>query len=126
MSSRPFDGLSLGWVSRYNVLPADGGEMTTEVTQPYEVSLELKTVDLGPEEIEDGLVGLVDLLLEKASSLALGPVGAIHGSELELLFTVEAKDAADLHSKLREIVLVLQAAGIELSATSARREFALA
>jgi len=99
-------------------------------TDHYEVSMELTSPDLNAEEVEELLVRLVDLLAAKASGLALGPTGAIHGSALELLFTVEAVDTAELHSKLRDVALVLRdSGGIKFADTSARRgnrELALA
>ena len=76
-------------------------------TDLYQVSLESRAPDLSPEDVEDRLVCLVDLLVEDASGLALGPAGSIHGSVLELLFTVEAVDIAELCSKLRELMLVI-------------------
>ena len=97
----------------------------------YRVTLEVHARDeMSPEAIEDDLERLVAALLEKASSLALGPAGAIHGSTIEVAFTVEATDTAELYAKLHDIAVILRDhANVDFSATSARRddrEFALA
>jgi hypothetical protein len=67
------------------------------------------------------------VLNDEAAGLALGPVGAIHGSKLELIYSLEADDTADLYSKMRDVaVLLSEHGGIDLFASTARRELALA
>lgn len=91
-------------------------------TDDYEVSLELLAPALSEQQIEDLLVRLVDLLTEEASELALGATGAIDGSVLELLFTVQAVDMADLYAKLRDVAVILRdSAGLDLASTTTRR-----
>lgn len=90
-------------------------------TDEYEISMELTAPGLSAEKTEDLLAHLVDLLTRDAAKLALGPVGAIHGPVLELLFIVKASDTAELYDKLREIALILGASEGEFAATSARR-----
>jgi dihydroxyacid dehydratase/phosphogluconate dehydratase len=91
--------------------------------QKFEVSFELEVEgDATPEEIEDHLARLVTVLTEKAAELALGPAGAIHGSTLELLFMVEAADAAEMHAKLHDIAVILGTTpDVDVARTSARR-----
>lgn len=99
--------------------------------QEYQVTLEMNAgADVSPDEVEDDLERLVTALTENAAGLALGPAGAIHGSTLELLFTVVAVDTAEMYSKLHDIAVILRdASEADFTATSARRgdrELALA
>ena len=92
--------------------------------QEYQVTLELNAgAGVGEQEVESDLVRLVDALSDEASELALGPAGAIHGSILEVGFTVEAADTAELYSKLHDIAVILRrTVNIDFTATSARRD----
>lgn len=99
--------------------------------QEYDVKLELDAEKgMSAEEIEDDLVRLVDALTEQAAGLALGPAGAIFGSTIEIGFTVEAVDLAEMYAKLHDVAVILRdTSGVEFAATSARRgdrELALA
>jgi hypothetical protein len=91
--------------------------------QQYQVTFEIHVGEgVSPEGVEDQLERLVIVLIEKAAGLALGPAGAVHGSALELLFTVEAADAAEMYSKLHDIAVILRdTSEIDFAATSARR-----
>jgi hypothetical protein len=90
--------------------------------QVYNVSLEMDVEGVNPDEVENALEGFVVLLTGKAVGLALGPAGAVHGGVLELLFTVEAVDTAEMYSKLHDIAVILRdATGVDFAATSARR-----
>jgi hypothetical protein len=90
-------------------------------TDEYEVSMELTAPGLRADKKEDLLAHLVELLTVDAAEFVLGPVGAIHGPVLELLFTVKATDTAELYDKLREVALILGGSAGEFAATSARR-----
>jgi hypothetical protein len=101
-----------------------------QAKQEYQVTLEMDVGAGTPEQVEDDLERLVVALTDKAAGLALGPAGAIHGPHLELLFTVEATDSAEMYSKLHDIAVILrEASDMDFATTSARRgtrEFALA
>jgi hypothetical protein len=93
--------------------------------QEFQVTIEMHVgvgEGVSSDEVEDSLEKLVMLLIENASGLALGPAGAIQGSTIELLFTVEAADAAEMYSKLHDIAVILRdTSGMDFEATSARR-----
>ena len=90
-------------------------------TDEYEISMELTAPRLSAPEKEDLLAHLVELLTTEAAGTALGPVGAIHGPVLELLYTVKAADTAELYDKLREVAIILRGSAGDFAATSARR-----
>ncbi len=93
------------------------------MAREYQVILEMDIREgADPERVEDDLERLVDLLTEKAAGLALGPAGAIHGATLELLFTVQATDIAEMYAKLHDIAVILRDTGeVDFATTSARR-----
>lgn len=90
--------------------------------QDYQITLEMNVGDTSPDAVEDDLERLVTALIDHAHGLALGPAGAIQGSTLRLLFTVEAVDTAEMYAKLHDIAVILRSASpAEFAATSARR-----
>lgn len=92
-------------------------------TQEYEIKLELDpAAGVSAAEIEADLVRLVDALTNHAAGIALGPAGAIFGSRIELGFTVEAPDLAEMYTKLHDVAVILRdTSGVEFVATSAAR-----
>lgn len=96
----------------------------TMANQEYQVTLEMHADDgVSVQEVEDDLERLVVALIEQAHALALGPAGAIHGSTLEVGFTVEAADLAGLYSKLHDIAVILSdTTKMDFTATSTRRD----
>lgn len=97
----------------------------------YQIKLEMHGDEgVTDAQVEDDLERLVVTLIERAPGLALGPAGAIHGTTIELGFTVQAVDTAEMYAKLHDIAVILRdASGVDFATTSARRgdrELALA
>jgi hypothetical protein len=65
------------------------------------------------DELEDATEAALDVLLERAQGLALGPAASCNfeRNEIELVFTTEASSAEDLHKRIGQVMRLLEEHG---------------
>jgi hypothetical protein len=79
---------------------------------------------MSQEAFEDLTESVLDVLLERGKGTALGPVAAynLDRGEIELMFTVEAASAEELHKKIGHVFRLLEDhSPIRVEDTSASR-----
>jgi hypothetical protein len=86
---------------------------SSDVQHEFQVTVHTQSPEpLSNEELEDAAERALELLLERADDVALGPaVGCnFETNQVEMIFSVEASSVENLHKRLGQVLSLLEAA----------------